>query len=124
MASLSPTSIQTLGSPKEDMFTTVQKTKVTQFCLQFQMTVLSQHPLTTLEGLVDAISTAEQGLSEAPLHLGKVILITLWWPAQPWFPRAAAPRRLSINHMRNDGFNLLVGPPNKELIHLVPLPPK
>ena len=81
-----PSHIQTLGSPTEDMFTTVQNTKVTKFCLQFQMTVLSQHPLTTLEGLVDAISTAEQGLSEAPLHLGKVILITLWWPAQPWFP--------------------------------------
>ena len=75
----SSTSIQTLGSPTEDMFTTVQNTKLTQFCLQFQMTVLcDEHPLTTLEGLVDAIFTAEQGLSEAPFHLSKVILITPW----------------------------------------------
>ena len=63
MASLSPTSIQTLGSPTEDMFTTVQNTKLTQFCLQFQMTVLCDgHPLTTIELLVDvqvsAVSTA------------------------------------------------------------------
>ena len=80
MAPLSPNSIQTLDSPTEDMFTTAQNAKFTQFCLQFQMTVLCDgHPLTTLEGLVDvqvsAISTAEQGLSEVPLHSGKVILI-------------------------------------------------
>ena len=56
------------------MLTTEQNTKLTQFCLQFQMTVLCDgHPPTTLEGLVDAISTTEQGLSEAPVHLDKVI---------------------------------------------------
>ena len=46
--------------------------------------------LSTLVGLVDvhvsAISIDEQGLSEAPLHLCEVILITPWRLSQPWFP--------------------------------------
>ena len=33
-----------------------------------------------------AISITEQGLSEAHLNLGEVILITPWWLSQPWFP--------------------------------------
>ena len=64
------------------------------------MTLLCDgHPLTTLERLVDVqlspISTAEQGLSETPLHLDKVILITPWLPAQPWFPHLV---QLFVDH--------------------------
>ena len=52
--------------------------------------------LTTLVDVhVSAISTAEQGLSEAPLHLGEVILVTPWWPSQPWFPHLV---QLCVDH--------------------------
>ena len=67
--------------------------------------------LTTLIGSddvhVSAISIAEQGLSEAPLNLGQVILALLQhFQAERFSEKvsrpAAAPRRLSINHMNEE----------------------
>ena len=78
------TRIQTLGSPKEDMLIRVLNTYLPQFCLQIQTTLLQCSAVGSLPHIlvgsvdvhVSAISIDEQGLSESPLHLGKVILIT------------------------------------------------
>ena len=42
------------------------------------------------------VSTAEQGLSEAPLYSGEVIRIALWWKFQPWFPHLVQDFNTSI----------------------------
>ena len=92
------------GTPVVDMFATVHNTHLPQFMSPVPepralvIDALSQDwqgksmyvfpPFSLLNKIIQKLSTTQ---------MGEVILITPWWPSQPWFPHLL---RLSVDHPR------------------------